>query len=187
MKMFHITFFCDFFLIFQIIFFLFIYLFIVFYFLFLYLRLNLILFLSITQVIRCPCLERDLSSGERGECPCFRLGHLNLLNSLASQSLIPIITELSRITNETATLIDNILINQPNGFVSGILISGISDHLPLFILKQNLFRKKSSRQNTNVKYCLINGSTITDLRQSQSYYRIWQLYYCYGIPSSCCW
>ena len=91
---------------------------------------------------------------------------LNLLNSLTSQSLIPIITKPSRITNQTATLIDNILINQPNGFVSGILISDISDHLPLFILKRNLFTKKSSQQNTNVKCRLINDSTITNLRQS---------------------
>ena len=66
---------------------------------------------------------------------------LNLLNSLTSQSLIPIITKPSRITNKTATLIDIIFINQPTGFVSGILISDISDHLPLFILKRNLFTK----------------------------------------------
>ena len=39
---------------------------------------------------------------------------LNLLNSLTSQSLIPLITKPSRITNQTATLIDNIFINQPN-------------------------------------------------------------------------
>ena len=91
---------------------------------------------------------------------------LNLLNSLTSQSFIPIITKPSRITNQTATLIDNLFINQPNGFVSIILISDISDHLPLFILKRNLFTKKSSQQNTNVKYRLINDSTITKLRQS---------------------
>ena len=91
---------------------------------------------------------------------------LNLLNSLTSQSLIAIITKPSRIINQTATLIDNIFINQPNEFVSGILISDISDHLPLFILKRNLFTKKSSQQNTNVKYRLINDSTITNLRQS---------------------
>ena len=81
---------------------------------------------------------------------------LNLLNSLTSQSLIPIITKPSRITNQTATLIDNIFINQPNGVVSGILFYDISDYLPLFILKRNLFTKKSSQQNTNVKYRLIN-------------------------------
>ena len=68
---------------------------------------------------------------------------LNLLNSLKSQSLIPIIQSLkpSRITNQTATLIGNIFTNQPNGFVSGILISDISDRLPLFILKRNPFTK----------------------------------------------
>ena len=80
---------------------------------------------------------------------------LNLLNSFTSQSLISIITKQSRITNQTANLIDNIFINQPNRFVSGILISDISDHLPLFILKRNLFTKKSSQQNTNMKYRLI--------------------------------
>ena len=53
-------------------------------------------------------------------------------------------------------MIDNIFINS----------SDISDHLPLFIQKQNLFTKKSSQQNTNVKYRLINDSTITNLRQS---------------------
>ena len=47
---------------------------------------------------------------------------LNLLNSLTSQSLIPIITKPSRITNQTATLIDNIFINLSNEFVSGILV-----------------------------------------------------------------
>ena len=56
--------------------------------------------------------------------------------------------------------------NQRNRFVSSILIPDISDHLPLFILKRNLFTKKSSQENTNMKYRLINDSTITNLRQS---------------------
>ena len=45
-------------------------------------------------------------------------------------------------------------------------MSDISDHLPLFILKQNLFTKKLFQQNTNVTYLLINNSAITNLRQS---------------------
>ena len=76
-----------------------------------------------------------------------------------SQSLMPIITKPPRITDQTATLIDNVFTNQPIGFVSGILISDVSDNLQLFILKLNLFTKKSSQQNTNVKYRLINDST----------------------------
>ena len=61
---------------------------------------------------------------------------------------------------------DNIFISQPNGFVFGILIFDASDHLKLVILKRNLFTKISSQQNINVKYRLINDSTITNHRQS---------------------
>ena len=64
---------------------------------------------------------------------------LNLLNSHRSQSLIPTITKPSRITDETATLTDNIFTAQPTMFVSGLFMSDKSYPLPLFILKRNLF------------------------------------------------
>ena len=46
--------------------------------------------------------------------------------------LIPTITRPSRITQSTATLIDNIIVSQNlcGSFVSSVLISDISDHLP---------------------------------------------------------
>ena len=90
-----------------------------------------------------------------------------------SQSLMPIITKPSGITDQTATLKDDIVTNKPNRFVSGILISDVSDHLPLLILKRNLFAKRSLQQNTNVKYHLINDSTITTLRQALLCQLIW--------------
>ena len=34
-------------------------------------RLNLILFFSITQLVRCPCLERDFSLGYHVHVPCW--------------------------------------------------------------------------------------------------------------------
>ena len=40
-------------------------------------------------------------------------------------------------------------------------------YLPLYILKRNMFIKKSSQENTNVKYCLINDSSISNIRESQ--------------------
>ena len=85
------------------------------------------------EIILCGDFNLDILNYDNNE------NTLNLLNSLASQSLIPIITKPSRITNQTATLIDNIFINQPNGIVSGILLS---DHLPLFFLKRSLCTKK---------------------------------------------
>ena len=91
---------------------------------------------------------------------CVWVRTLNLLNSLTSQSLIPIITKMSRITNQTATLIDNIFINQPNGFLSLII-------WPSFIIysKTKPVYKKILNK-TNVKYRLIKDSTITNLWQS---------------------
>ena len=58
---------------------------------------------------------------------------LRFLNSLSSVSLIPVITKPTRITDQTATLIDNIFISNPVNFTSGIIISDISDHFPIFI------------------------------------------------------
>ena len=46
--------------------------------------------------------------------------------------LFPIITKPTRITCGTATLIDNIFSNYLDSIVGGILISDISDHLPIF-------------------------------------------------------
>ena len=81
------------------------------------------------EIIPCGNLNLDILNYDNNE------NTLNLLNSLISQSPIPIITKPSRITNQAETLIDYIFINQPNQFVSGILISDMSDHLPLFIQK----------------------------------------------------
>ena len=97
--------------------------------------------------------------------------HFSFSFLFLSNSLIPIITKPGSTTRSdpTVTLIDNIFITKPNQFVSGILISDVSDHLPLLILKRNLFTKKFFQQNTNVKYRLNNDSTITNLRKSLVY------------------
>ena len=80
------------------------------------------------EIILCGDFNLDILNYDNNE------NTLNLLNSLTSQLLIPIITKPSRITNQTTTLIDNIFINQPNGFVSGIDLNKITD--PTIILLQ---------------------------------------------------
>ena len=68
-----------------------------------------------------------------------------------SQSRIPtIITKPSRIPDQTATLIDNTFMTKRNWFVSGILISDVSDHLPLFVLKRNCLQKKNQHNKTKM-------------------------------------
>ena len=46
--------------------------------------------------------------------------------------ILPIISKQSNITDNSVTLIDNFFINEPCNFKSGILISEISDHFPIF-------------------------------------------------------
>lgn len=52
-----------------------------------------------------------------------------------SMSLYPTITKPSRITVNSATIIDNIYTNYLEGkLLSGILINDITDHLPVFVI-----------------------------------------------------
>ena len=80
---------------------------------------------------------------------CYLMGDYNLnllnvglheptndfLNQMYSFSLIPVITKPTRITESSATLIDNIFTNDIKADVkSGILYTDISDHFPIFMI-----------------------------------------------------
>ena len=61
------------------------------------------------------------------------------LNSLASNSFIPVILQPTRITSHSNTLIDNIFSNVIDpGIISGNLIATISDHLPQLATFSNM-------------------------------------------------
>ena len=60
------------------------------------------------------------------------------LDMLLSLGFMPIITKPTRITDHTATLIDHIYTNTPEKLIkSGICLSDISDHLPVFCTMAN--------------------------------------------------
>ena len=62
-----------------------------------------------------------------------------LLDSLASNSLTPLILQPTRITSHTNTLIDNIFSNVVDpDIISGNLTATISDHLPQFSIIPNM-------------------------------------------------
>ena len=52
---------------------------------------------------------------------------------LCSNRLLPTITKPTRITDHTATLIDNIFINLMNRSTATILYNGLSDHFPILL------------------------------------------------------
>ena len=95
---------------------------------------------------------------------------MNFMNSLSSLSLVPVITKPTRITEESATLIDNIFTSNPNNFNSGIIITDISDHFPVFFHKTNIFLDEKSNPTISIEYRLINDETLNNLYDCISSY-----------------
>ena len=94
-------------------------------------------------------LDSLLASISKENKICYVLGDWNLdlinhhchettgefLEIMYSRMFFPLITRPTRITSNTATLIDNIFTNNLNNFsVSGLMFWDISDHLPIFTL-----------------------------------------------------
>ena len=89
-------------------------------------------------------LEYIMDAAIKYELKCYLLGdfNINLLsnndhvnnfsNLLFSYMFFPVINKPTRVTETSATLIDNIWTNDVNYHCSGILYSNISDHFPVF-------------------------------------------------------
>jgi hypothetical protein len=79
------------------------------------------------------------------------------LDLIYSHSLIPTIYKPTRITEHTATIIDNILTNADNIVESAIIITDISDHLPT-VLVTDLNLKCTQKQKHIYKRCHTNDN-----------------------------
>ena len=93
---------------------------------------------------------------------------INFLTTVNTFSLLPIITKPTRITDASATLLDNIFIRNPLEYKSGILSFDVSDHLPIFLLKQDFFHVPKAQDCITIKYRLINDKTLLDLYNNLS-------------------
>ena len=145
------------------------------------------------QVIRDfnKCIEKILQEITSKENKLlFLMGdfNINLLNNdvheptgefvdiLSSFSLYPSIVKPTRITSKSATLIDNIFTNNYANQTSGILLSDVSDHLPIFVSTNvSVYHKNDnptsvesrdlSKQNIDVfknKLSLVNWDDLCD-------------------------
>ena len=92
------------------------------------------------------------------------------VDSMYSNSLFPVITKPTRITKNTATLIDNIFINNiESRITAGLLINDISDHLPIFAIFHHLLKKETgSINNTYHLSRLRTHNAITALKEDLS-------------------
>ena len=79
-------------------------------------------------------------------------GTKRFLECMYGQGLYPLIVRPSRITINSCTLIDNILTNQINYSADSVLlITDISDHLPIFVLCKYELEKNKSKVFRNVR------------------------------------
>ena len=66
-------------------------------------------------------------------------------DTMLGLGLFPLINKPSRITSQTATLIDNIFTNEmKHEYISGLVINDISDHLPVFALYHYSIKKQKN-------------------------------------------
>ena len=97
---------------------------------------------------------------------CYLCGDLNIdllnfenhkktkdfIESLFSIYLFPQINRPSRITEYSATLIDNIFTNDiASNKVNGLLISDVSDHLPIFSIIKTVLKTMLQKENMLLK------------------------------------
>ena len=110
----------------------------------------------------CNYLNKLLENTSKEQKSIFLLGDFNVkllnyndynktnefLDSLASNSFIPLILQPTRITSHSNTLIDNISSNviDPN-IISGNLSATISDHLPQFAVIPSMFGNISGNKS----------------------------------------
>ena len=94
--------------------------------------------------------------------------HVNdFLNQMFSSCFYPLITRPTRITNSSASLIDNIFVNNlEESFTSGILFTDLSDHLPVFQFTGSIQHKTNSSTTTSYKYRQINEKYMSHLCQN---------------------
>ena len=141
---------------------------------------------SVNYSVFTDCLQdfvmqiNDINRNDLFLCGDFNFNLLNsdndagtsyFINCLNTLSLIPLITKPTRISKSsgTSTLIDNIFSTSPYEFLSGILLSNISDHLPVFLIKRKCFTNKShvdNLKNTSVKYRYVDDESLRAMQRT---------------------
>ena len=83
------------------------------------------------------------------------------LSSMFSLSFLPTISKPTRITDHTATLLDNIFLTVPEKYSSGCIISSVSDHYPVFIISSVGLPSFNTQYSISYSYRKINTHTLS--------------------------
>ena len=118
------------------------------------------------------CFQFVLDKLDKSTRPCYLAGDFNIdllkcskhtatnsfFDTMLLYSLVPTIIKPSRITADSATLINNIYINNldiAENIIPGILYTDISDHLPVFIIQYST-NKITRKKHYKWEYSLVN-------------------------------
>ena len=93
--------------------------------------------------------NKEIIIGNDQNCDCAYSKHL--LETFFAAGLVPTIIRPTRITSESATLIEQIYVsgNMLEHLRSGILVADISDHFPIFLSTGKSVRHCKPKNNTN--------------------------------------
>ena len=120
------------------------------------------------------CLTEILEKIDSLNKKCFIMGDFNLdllkidgnqhikdfIYQMFSSMFYPLISRPTRITNSTATVIDNIFVNNlEDSYKCGILFSDLSDHLPIFQITKNVQRAKCLHDKSKFRLISICNRT----------------------------
>ena len=94
----------------------------------------------------------------------------SFLDMNLDEDLLPTITKPTRISEHCATLLDNIFLSRRLQclFVSGILLTDISDHLPVLVCLRDL--RHETKVHKTLNYRVINDENIQDMNEELQTY-----------------
>ena len=85
----------------------------------------------------------------------------DFMNTLFSNNFLPCITHPTRISNNSATIIDNIFTNLTNSKItSGNILTHISDHFPQFLILENINISHKKQELLKRDYSSFNGNSL---------------------------
>ena len=100
----------------------------------------------------------------------------DFISSMYSMSLFPKITRPTRITLNSATLIDNIYTNElEDKITGGILINDISDHLPVFIIYN--YNHTNRKKNNQKEYRRMKSGEAINIFRNELLVQNWEVVY----------
>ena len=93
----------------------------------------------------------------------------NFYNSVFQNGAIPIITKPTRVTVDTATIIDNVITTEifDPDLRKGIIKNDLSDHFPIFF-SINISKTKKQKEKMKIKKRVFNEKNISDFREQLS-------------------